>query len=194
LGKVSIQGTAEVNGRPMPAGATVFSGDRIATRNQASASVALAGGHHVVLPELSAAQLDRTGQQVRVALERGALAVVSRASESVVVHANGLRVQPAGKRGGIYQVAVEKNAVVVFSRQGDAEVHASDRSYLVPAGKVLRFELAENPQGPAGAGASHALSPGVKAAIVLAVLGGIAAAIAIPLALLGDEAASPSSR
>ena len=57
VAKMSTKGTAEVNGTVTPAETSVFSGDRITTRENAAAALALSGGDQVFLPEQSAAQV-----------------------------------------------------------------------------------------------------------------------------------------
>src|SRR3989441_7239996 len=105
VGKISTKGRTTVNGTLVPEEATVFAGDRIATDKETAAGLSLPGGDQVFLPSLSAAQIKRIDDQVAVVLERGALAVVNRSAQPVIVEVNGVRVRASGTSGAIYEVA-----------------------------------------------------------------------------------------
>ncbi len=139
VGKINTKGTAEVNGAPVPAEATVFTGDRISTQKN---------------PALTAARISRTGDQVTVALERGALAVVNRSADPVVIEANGVRIQAAGPAGGVYEVAVQGRGLKVMARKGTAVVKATDRTVEVKEGTTMDATVAP---GPTGAGGTSSL-------------------------------------
>lgn len=162
LGKISTKGQAAVNGTPVPADATVFAGDRIATEKETATGLSLAGGDQVFLASLSAAQVKRAGKQVIVQLERGALAVVNRSAPAVIVEANGVRVQAAQPAGGIYEVTVNGTALRVMARKGSAVVKASNRTVEVKEGTTLDATV---PQGAAGSFAGG-LSPLMTAVVV----------------------------
>lgn len=169
VGKINSRGIAEVNGTPMPSDATVFAGDRIATRKDSVATLALTGGDQVFLPKLSAAQVNRTGSQVTIALQRGALAVINRSSDSLVVETHGVRIQAAGKAGGIYEVAVNGKAVQVQARKGAALVTASNRTVEVKEGTTLDATVAD----PGPAGALGGLSPMATAVLATSTAAGL---------------------
>ena len=149
VGKISTKGRTTVNGTLVPEEATVFAGDRIATDKETAAGLSLPGGDQVFLPSLSAAQIKRIDDQVAVVLERGALAVVNRSAQPVIVEVNGVRVRASGTSGAIYEVAVNGTSLKVMARKGTAVVKASDRTVEVKEGTTLD---ATAPQGPAGAG------------------------------------------
>ncbi|HEV8383775.1 MAG TPA: hypothetical protein VGQ11_02810 [Candidatus Acidoferrales bacterium] len=151
VAKMSTKGAAEVNGMATPAETSVFSGDRITTREKTAAALALAGGDQVFLPEQSAAQVRQADARVEVSLERGGLVVVSRGAQPVSVLAAGLRIVPGG--AGIFEIAVRGNGVKVAARKGSAHVTASNRSVVVPEGKTLDATV-DPPQGPVGAGSA----------------------------------------
>ncbi len=150
VGKLSTKGTAEVNGAPVPAETTVFAGDRISTQKDTALGLTLPGGNQVFLPALSAARVQRDGHRVTVSLERGALAVVSRAAEPVVIEANGVRIQTAGSTAGAYEVAIHGRSLKVMARKGTAVVTAADRTVEVKEGTTLEATVAQGSTGPGG--------------------------------------------
>ncbi len=139
VGKINTKGTAEVNGAPVPAEATVFTGDRISTQKNTASGA------------LTAARISRTGDQVTVALERGALAVVNRSADPVVIEANGVRIQAAGPAGAVYEVAVQGRGLKVMARKGTAVVKATDRTVEVKEGTTMDATVAPGPTGAGGA-------------------------------------------
>lgn len=171
VGQMSAKGAAEVNGVPVPADRTVFAGDRIATRENTAVAVSLSGGDQIFLPQLTTAQVNRTASRVTVSLERGALAVVNRSSEAVVVEANGVRIQPAGHRGGIYEVAVNGNIVQVLARKGTALVEAANRNVEVKEGTTMNATVAPGSPKPQPAGGLSTLA---VVSIVVSTAAGIA--------------------
>ena len=150
VGKIHTKGTAEVNGAPVPAEATVFAGDRITTRKETASGLSLPGGDQVFLPALTSAKVSRAGSLVTVALERGALAVVNRSAEPVVIEANGVRIQAAGTLGGVYEVAIRGTGLKVMTRKGTTLVKAADRTVEVNEGMTLEASVAQGPVGPGG--------------------------------------------
>ncbi len=158
VGKIITKGQAEVNGAATPSEATVFSGDRITTAKDTTTGLTLTGGDQVFLPALSAAQFTRAGGQLTVTLQRGALAVVSRSAEPVVVEANGVHIRAASARGGVYEVAVNGTALKVMARRGNALVTASNRTVEVKEGTTLDATAGPAEPAPtAGAGGLSAL-------------------------------------
>lgn len=148
VGKIQTKGKAEVNGTPLPEEATVFAGDRITTAKKTASGLTFSGGDQVFLPSLSAAQVNRSGNQVSVVLEHGALAVVSRNAQPILIEANGVHIQAAQSSGAVYEVAVNGTALKVMARKGTALVKASNRTVEVKEGTTL--EATAPPQGPAG--------------------------------------------
>jgi len=151
VGKISTKGTAAVNGTPVPSEATVFSGDRISTEKETATGLSLPGGDQVFLPSLSTAQVSRTGQHVTVRLERGALAVVNRSSQPILIEANGIHIQAGQASNAVYEVAVNGNALKVMARKGTALVKSSDRTMEVKEGNTLDATTPPQPQVGSGA-------------------------------------------
>lgn len=170
-GKVISDGTVEVNGTLVPGGTTVFLGDHVVTRQKAII-LALSDGHQVFLPQNTSTRLDRTGLAGTILLERGALAVVQRGSDPLLVMANGVRVQAAGENPAVYEVAVNGKTLQVLARKGAVLVSAADRTIELKEGNALDAMVGAAPQGPAGAGAT-ALSTLEKVVIGVGVAAGM---------------------
>lgn len=149
VGKIQTKGTAEVNGAPVPAEATVFAGDRITTQKKTASGLLLPGGDQVFLPSLTAAKVNRSGNRVVVSLERGALAVVNRSAEPVVIEANGVRIEAANS-AGVYEVAIQGQSLKVMTRKGTTLVKAADRTVEVKEGTTMDATVAQGPAGPGG--------------------------------------------
>jgi hypothetical protein len=171
VGKISTKGNAAVNGVPVPEEATIFAGDRITTEKETASGVSLPGGDQVFLPSLTTAQLSRSGDQVTVALERGALAVVNRSAQPVAVEAAGVRIRAANPPGGVYEVAVDGAGLKVMVRKGTALVKASNRTVEVKEGTTLDATVAP---GPMGTGGMTPLLTGVMVTSVAAGVTGLA--------------------
>ena len=170
VGRISTKGTVEINGKPTPTEASVFAGDRIATRQNSALALNLTGGNQLLLPERSTAQVNRAGNEVRVRLENGALGVVQRSGETLVVEANGVLIQAREKQIGIYEVAVNGKGLKVVARKGAALVKAADRNVEVPEGMALDATVGAAAQGAAGAAAG--LTPLQTAVLVASAVGG----------------------
>ena len=164
IGKISTKGKAAVNGTAVPDEATVFAGDRISTEKETATGLSLPGGDQVFLPALTTAQLLRNGDQVTVALEHGALAVISRSSQPVIIRANGVEIQSAKPAGAVYEVAVQGTALKVMARKGTALVKAANRTVEVEEGTTLDATAPTTPTAPVSAGGLSPLWTGVLVA------------------------------
>lgn len=189
LGKaVPRTGGSALNGTALQLETTVFSGDSLATRIDGLAVVLLAQGDQVHLGPDTAVTFSGDAQQVLVALERGMTLARSGNGQQVAVNARGLLVRPLGQAS--YEVAIEGNAVLVASRHGDLDVQGTNRSFVVPSGKIMKFELSTDTSSAAdvGRGASN-MSPGVAAAVAIAISAGVSIPVGWAIADdLADEA------
>lgn len=175
MGKLDTKGSAEVNGTLAPAEITLFAGDRIVTREDATAMVSLTGGSQLILVGPGALQMIGGGRQSTVSLSRGELAVLSRASMPVAVEAGGVRIH-AGNAGAVYAVTIDAINLKVIASKGSAEVEAGDRAVTVTEGKTLEATLAP-PQGPAGARPSGEVSKFMKILIITSAAASITALV-----------------
>jgi len=153
VGKIQMKGQVEINGTAAPAESTVFAGDRIATGKETALGLSLTGGDQVFLPSLSAVQVDRTGQQITVALERGALVVMNSSGQPIVVRAGGVQIQTAAPSGSLFEVAISAGSLKVLARKGTTVVRASNRTVEVKEGTTMEATV------PAPAFAAGGLGP-----------------------------------
>lgn len=149
VGKMAAKGAVEVNGERATASATVFSGDRIGTAENSGVSVTLKAGSRLLIAEKSSVHMDRRSGQVTASVERGGLAVLGRPGESIVVHANGVRVETPDSPNAIYEVTVKDNALRVWARRGTALVTSADRTVEVKEGMMLDATVTPPSSAPA---------------------------------------------
>jgi len=190
LGKiVPRSGSSALNGNALVLETTLFSGDNVSTQADGLAVILLPQGDQIHLGPASAVSVTEAGDGLVVSLERGMTLTRSGHGRTVSVNAAGVLVQPAGLAS--YEVAIDGGAIFVSSREGSVEVQGTNESFVVPAGKTMKFELAASTAaGPMGAGA-HNISPGVAAVVAI----GISLGVSIPLAfVLADNAEDDARR
>ena len=155
-------GTTTLNNLALKTETTLFAGDTVATAKGGLALVFLSGGNQVNLgPDTVVAVLE--SDTLAVSLTRGIIAVRS-GENPAALNAAGVFLRPASQ--AFYEVAIDRNAVVVSSHRGDVEVQGTNQPFVVPSGKTMRFELAQNTAlGPTGVGANN-LGAGAIIAIV----------------------------
>ncbi|MGH9804830.1 MAG: hypothetical protein ACRD4D_06635 [Candidatus Acidiferrales bacterium] len=176
LGVATVRsGSAQLNGTAVTLDTTIFSGDSLATMEDGLAVVRLPLGDKVHLGPATIATLQGDRSDLVVSLDRGMVFVHSGNGQRVSVNARGIAVTPA--ESGSFEVAIQDGTVVVASRQGAVEVAGTNRSFVVPSGKIMKFGPTTETvaQQRTGVGAK-AFSPGVGVAIALAV--------AVPTAIL----------
>lgn len=181
--KMTTAGTAKLNGAVAPALTSAFSGDRIATGQNARTTLSFAGGSAVVIPQMSRVSLGMAGGHPTVNLESGTLTVLSKSGGPMVIMADGARI--TAKNSAVYDVTVRGNSLRVVAREGEARVETANRSGNVSAGNALSATLAPN-QAPSPA--SNSLCTSTDWAIV-----GISAAAATGLGVGLYEAEKGSS-
>lgn len=188
LGKVVPRGSAQLNGTRLALETTLYAGDTITTPADGLALVLLPQGDQLHVGPASAVRATDTAGTLLVSLERGALLARSGSGQTIAVRARGLIVNP--QAAARYAVALTENAVVVSAEQGVVTVQGTAQTYTVPAGKTMRFEVADGPQAPAGAGASG-LGPGTAA--IVAIIISVGAAIPIGF-VIADELADDARK
>jgi hypothetical protein len=180
LGKILPRtGTSQLNGNALMLETTVFSGDTIATEADSQALVQLPYGDQIHVGPSSALQVFENSDELLVSMDKGIVRARSGNARSVAVNAHGLVVRPSGEAS--YDVAIEGNAVYVATREGSVAVHGMNESFVVPADKTMKFELAANTApGTAGVGAAN-LTPGQGAIIALAVSLGVSIPVTLAI-------------
>lgn len=169
LGKaVPRSGSATLNGSTVTLETTIFSGDSLATPAEGLAVVQLPLGDQVHFGPATSATLLGDRSNLVVSLEKGMILARTGKGQQVAVNARGLVITPAG--AGTYEVAISGKTILVAAREGAVEVSGTNQSFVVPSGKVMKFEAttATASLGKAGVG-GKAIAPGAGAAIAIAV-------------------------
>jgi hypothetical protein len=179
LGKVLPRsGNSRLNGTELLLETTLFSGDSIATEADSLALIELSLGEQIHVGPASSATVMTVEGDLVVALQSG---IVRTKSGTIAVDARGLMVRPTG--AATYDVAIENNAVYVRAHDGSVEVNGSNQSFVVPADKAMKFELAANTApGSVGIGADN-ITPGQGVVIALAVSLGVTLGVVVPVLL-----------
>jgi hypothetical protein len=141
LGRISANGTAEINGVGAVSGGTVFSGDQIKTERDSTALLSLTAGRQAIVLEGSSLQVLRAGSEISGVLGQGEVAVLSPANEPVVIEVGGARILP-GQAGSVYAVQLTGKRLNVSARVGSVAVEAPNRTVRVPEGSTLEANLA----------------------------------------------------
>ncbi len=189
VGEIATKGIAEINGANAVTGASVFSGDRIVSHSNSTATLALKGGSRVVLVGAGAVQIKASEGYLTARLEQGKAAFLSNASAPIVVEAGGTRTV-AGKKGGVFLVALNGNQLEVTAHQGDAEVEAGNRTVEVAEGKTLRATLDPSPGAPNSGGGSNFAIIALGTSLALS---GSALGLALANLSTGCKTVSPST-
>jgi len=189
LGKaVPRSGNPTVNGTMVTLETTVFSGDSLTTPADGRAVVQLPMGDQVHFGPATSATLHGDRSDLIVGLEQGMVLARTGKGQRISVNALGIRVTPT--EAGSYEVAIKGGTVLVAARQGAVEVFGTNGSFVVPSGKVMKFELTTESmaQTKAGVGAK-AVAPGAAAAIAIAVSVGVGVPVGWAISdNLADEA------
>ncbi|HXE76444.1 MAG TPA: hypothetical protein VNN18_12540 [Candidatus Xenobia bacterium] len=176
MGRVVAKAPATLNGVAVPQEATLFSGDRLTTGDQGWARVYLSASEKIFLDSSSEARASRRADGISIELTRGGVHLQTGANVSLT--AGGLEVVPREK--AVWQVRqTSLNEVVVVALKGSVEVRGSNRTVEVPAGRSARVTATPPPPAAAAGGGSYGLSPGAKAGIAAAIIGGIVALVVI---------------
>ncbi|MGH9864593.1 MAG: hypothetical protein ACRD4H_04190 [Candidatus Acidiferrales bacterium] len=187
LGQISVNGEAAINGVDAIGGASVFSGDRLATRKDSAASVSLKSGNELVLGELTTVEILDARSEISVPLDSGQLEYLSGTAVPIVVTARGTEIVP-GKGGGVYAVAFALNGDVlrVTACKGLAELESGNVNVKIAEGRTLvatigTLQQEDERSGAKGNGTGHSKGRIVKYVITAA---GIAGGAALALSLI----------
>lgn len=196
LGQISVKGVATINGVDALGGATVFSGDRVATRKGATATVSMRSGDELVLGELTSVEVLDAGSEVMVPLDGGQLEYLSGPELPIVVSAGGTQIVPQG-RGGVYAVALQGDTLRVTARKGFAKLKSANSEVEIAEGKTLVATIGTPPPG-GDKPSNGSESKGSKGHIVnyVIIAAGVAGGAGLALALVHANsgcAVSPSN-
>lgn len=210
IGTLRCEGTVYVESAKAPFETVVFSGDKVATAD-GRATLSLSQGTRVVLERGSSAALVKSQEGLTVGLEKGQLALRSDPQTPVQVETSGLTLAATGRFPSLAEVAMLSDGAVSLSVRRGAVVVRNLRAepVVVRAGNfiVISPRLAnQDPAKTPGTGAHGGktlgeslrtfklggLSHGASVAVIGGLVVGVAAAVAIPMAL-DDEPSTPVS-
>jgi len=176
LGRVVVNAPTTMNGIDVPKESTMYSGDRLTTGAKGWARVYFSPAEQVYLDSTSEARAARNADGISIELVRGGAHLQT--GSNVRVLTGGLEVVP--RENAVWQVKqTGANEVTVVALRGSVEVRGSNRTVEVPAGRSARLTTSPTPPAAAAGGGSYGLSPGAKAAIAAAVIGGVIALVVI---------------
>jgi ferric-dicitrate binding protein FerR (iron transport regulator) len=186
VGQVNPHGTVLLNGTVMPSQTTIFSGDKVVSQENASAAFTFAGGDQILLGSGSTAVAAHSTNRVIVQLEGGALAVVSKSDQPLMIAAGGAHIGPKGTAPAIYEVSLHGSSLLVTARSGNATVETANKTVEVKEGSA--FEATMNPPAPQATG--NSLTSLQTGALVVATAAGIAG-LALGAAALSNQPPNP---
>jgi hypothetical protein len=211
LGTLRCDGVVYVGGNTALPGSVIYSGDQVKTA-EGRASISLPRGDLMVLDHQSTAALRQSTDGLSIGLDRGRVIWSLATQGSLRVQADGLTFAPTGAAPSLAEVAMRGDGTVVAAvHRGKISVaDLRAEPVAVSAGQFIvispRLAQAEESR-PVGTGAHGKMTLGEKLrtfrigglshqasmAVVVGVFGGAtAAAIAVPLAVGGEEKVSPS--
>lgn len=171
MGTVNGAGQTQVNGVAALNGTVLYSGDRIVTGPGGNAFIHLATGDQVVLGQSTAAKVATSGKGYTVLLDHGTVQTAGQADARIVVMAQGVTVEPRPPSGS-YAVSLNGSALEVVARRGTAVAEASNRTVVIPEGKLMKATTAQTQS-----------SSGKKEIILVAVIAAVNAGVVLGVAL-----------
>ncbi len=169
LGTIVYADRAHMGAAPASAGATVFGGDRLSTKQSGSIQVR-AGAARFLLSGASSATLATDDATPAAILTRGSATFSTADSKAFALHVASAIIRPNTDQPTIGQVTVlGPKELVVKSTRGSLTVAVEDDVRVIAEGTAYRIVLdspatASAPQGPRGAGGRGAGGPPIKAA------------------------------
>ena len=192
LGVAKASGPVEINGMPFPDESNVYSGDQISTGKEATLTLVASWQERAQLAPESRARVRKHGESIVIALEEGTVYFRSKGATRTVLENYGVEVRAHKKIPTIAQVTLlSPQKARVAAVRGSVAVNAPAQSVVLRPGQAALITAALDQRLP-GAGGGAGPSQGAVIAITIAVIAGIVTAIAVPLALQGEEKVSPS--
>jgi hypothetical protein len=180
LGNILFAEQARLGAVSAVAGATIYSGDRIATDSRGSMRIRVGAGQ-VYLLASSLATLEEYPGGISATLGRGTVGFASADESLVVVRTSEVLIRPKNSQPTHAQVAmVGPKELLVSSYRGSLEVVVGTEVHAVPEATTYRVLLETEPQDPAGVGAAEAR----RAKVVMTFVGAAIAAAIITFAIL----------
>lgn len=153
LGTVITADHARVGDSSIEVGATIFSGDRLATDAQGSVQIR-AGAARLLLQGASAAIINDTEGAPAAKLLQGAATFSTGNARAFTLYVSRAAIRAESDTPTIGQVTyLSAKELLVASKRGSLSVTVDGETQLVPEGASYRVMLDTMAQGPEGAGA-----------------------------------------
>lgn len=153
LGVILLAENASVGSGVAATGATIFSGDTLATDSRGSLRARVGANQFSLLQHSSAVMRQASGIPVAI-LERGTMILSSSGAEPFELQASAAHIRPRTGQPVLAQVTIAgPNTLLVTSNRGELEVTIGDEVHVVPAMTSYRVEIEPEEQGPMGSGA-----------------------------------------
>lgn len=166
FGTVVFVNRARVGNANASVGATLFSGDRLATDEVGSVQIR-AGAARFLLGSASAATLSQEDGGPAASLTSGTATFSTANSKAFVLHVASAIIRPHTDQPTIGKVTLlNPKELIVKSVHGSLQIAVEDDVREIPEGEAYRVVLDPNadPQGPRGAGTKGVGGPPIKAA------------------------------
>lgn len=166
FGTLVFANRARIGSANASVGATVFSGDRLATDDVGSVQVR-AGAARFLLASSSIATLSQDEASPAVTLTAGTATFSTANSKAFVLHVATAIIRPNTDQPTVGRVTLlNPKELLVKSIRGSLQIAVEDDVREIPEGEAYRVVLDPNadPQGPRGAGTKGIGRPPIKAA------------------------------
>ena len=169
VGQVTLTQAATLDGQPVKAQTTIFSGDTLAV-GEGVAVLMVGSGSQIRLGSDTVASFVKEGDAITVHLEKGIVSISSSKDSLVKVTATGVEITPEGGFKTIGHIAMlggTQDSVTITAREGSLKVtQPGSSSVTVTSGSTITVKTqaaagAPAPQG--GAGGANSLLVGVAA-------------------------------
>ena len=208
VGQVTLTQATTLDGRPVKAQTTVFSGDTLAV-GEGVAVLVFGSGSQIRLGSDTVASFVKEGDAITVQLEKGIVSISSAKDGLIKVTATGVEITPVGgfkTIGHIAMLGATPGSLSVTAREGSLKIsRPGSNPVTVTSGSTITIRTqaaagAPAPQGgsggalaAAGAPAPQGGSGGALAAAAVALSGGALITSAVAASKAGDDDATSAA-
>lgn len=194
VGQVALTQATTLDGQPVTAQTTVFSGDTLAV-GEGVAVLMVGTGSQIRLGSDTVASFVKEGDSITVHLEKGIVSISSLKDSTIKVTAAGVVISPAGGFKTIAHIAMlgaAPGSLSVTAREGSLEITQPGSSPVtVTSGSTItvRTQAAAGAPAPQGGGGSSSALP----ALGVALAGGALVTSGVAASKAGDDDATAAA-
>ena len=192
VGQVTLTQATTLDGRPVKAQTTVFSGDTLAV-GEGVAVLVFGSGSQIRLGSDTVASFVKEGDAITVQLEKGIVSISSAKDGLIKVTATGVEITPVGgfkTIGHIAMLGATPGSLSVTAREGSLKIsRPGSNPVTVTSGSTITIRT----QAAAGAPAPQGGSGGALAAAAVALSGGALITSAVAASKAGDDDATSAA-